>query len=420
MTAALVIVVGADQGRSYPIADGQTLIIGRGDTAQLRLEDAHASRKHCVIEAVGGRYYVSDAGSRGGTLVDGTQIERHELQPGQVLRVGNTELRFQLDSHRDQTTLSPGAPPPAAKISPPDPSEKARPATAPKSPQSLLGTSIGKYKLESILASGNSGLIFKALDTKANKPAIAKVLWPEFTHDDEEVQRFVRAVQTMLTVKQENLIEVYAAVKNSGYCAVFMEYVDGEPLTKVIHRIGTAGMLDWRFAFRVAVHIGRALEAAHAQKIVHRNISPKNILYRKSDEVSKLGGILLAKALEGSFARPVTRAGALVGDVSYMAPERTQSGVEVDGRADIYGLGATVYALLTGRPPFQAASLPELIREIRREDPPKPKQFQLSISEHFQDAVMMMLAKKPEERYESATKLLMDLNRIARFDNLKV
>src|SRR5262249_53416176 len=150
----------------------------------------------------------------------------------------------------------------------------------------------------------------------------------------------------------------------------------------------TAGMLDWRHALRVAIHVARALDYAQQNAIIHRNITPTNILVRSSDKLTKLGDLLLAKALEGKLAEPVTTPGALVGDVAYMSPERTRSSAEVDGRSDIYGLGATVYALLTGRPPCEGGSLLETITKIRQTEPVRPKKFCLSIPDLFEGTVM--------------------------------
>src|SRR5262249_10639298 len=150
--------------------------------------------------------------------------------------------------------------------------------------------------------------------------------------------------------------------------------------TQVITRIGTAGMLDWRNALRVAIHMARALEFAENEHIIHRNIKPSNILIRSEDKLTKLGDLMLAKALEGTMAEQITRPGELVGDVAYMSPERTHGGAAVvDCRSDLYSLGATVYALLTGRPPFTGDTLPETIRKIREADPVRPKKYQLAI-----------------------------------------
>ena len=116
----------------------------------------------------------------------------------------------------------------------------------------------------------------------------------------------------------------------------------------------------------------------------------------------------------------MTQPGQLVGDIAYMSPERTRAQESVDCRSDIYGLGATLYALLTGRPPFEDASLPATITKIRNEKPVKPKEFQLSIHDMFQDAVLQMLAKRPEDRFLTPADLLKDLERVGKYQNVSV
>jgi serine/threonine protein kinase len=198
-----------------------------------------------------------------------------------------------------------------------------------------------------------------------------------------------------------------------------MDFIEGESMTEVIRRIGVAGMLDWRYGFRVAVHIARALEYAHGQHIIHRNVAPQNILLRTADKTALLGDLMFAKALEGTLAQQITRPGELVGDVGYMAPERTRGG-EVDGRADLYGLGATVYALIAGRPPFSGGTVLETITRIRGAEPEKPKKYQMAIPDLFQGTVLKLLAKRPEDRFQSAKDLLVDLERVGKFAGVSV
>lgn len=124
---------------------------------------------------------------------------------------------------------------------------------------------------------------------------------------------------------------------------------------------------------------------------------------------------MLVKALEGVLARPITRPGQMLGDLPYLPPERTQGGTEADPRSDLYGLGATVYALIAGRPPFTDATPAGLVQKIRTAQPEKPKQFQMSIPDQFQDTVLRLLAKRPEERFASAGDLLIDLERVGKF-----
>ena len=283
----------------------------------------------------------------------------------------------------------------------------------------LVGESLAHYDISMEIGKGASGVVFHATDTKDNKPVALKVLQPEFAQDEESVQRFVRAVKTMLPMQHPNLIRLYSAGKTKGFCWVAMEYIAGENMTDVIKRISVAGMLDWRHAFRVGVHIGRALEYCHSKQIIHRNVTPTNILLETTTKDVKLGDLMLAKAFEGVLAKQITRPGEIIGDVAYMSPERTRDTEELDGRSDLYGLGAVLYALLTGRPPFEG-TLVERIAKIRKVEPEKPKKFQMSIPDRFQDVVMKLLAKRPEDRYQTATEMLKQLASVGKFNGVTV
>ena len=236
--------------------------------------------------------------------------------------------------------------------------------------------------------------MFKATDFKTDKPVALKVFFPEFAQNEDEMRRFVRAMKTMMPHKHPNLVSIQSAGKTGPFCFIAMEFIEGESLTQVIERIGVAGMLDWKYALRVAHQIGKALEYAHGQQIIHRNITPQNILVQNADKVAKLSDLMLAKAKEGTLAQQITKPGELIGDVRYLSPERTSGATTLDERSDIYSLGATVYALLTGRPPCEGDSLADTIKKIRTEVPVKPKKYQLAIPDLFEGVVMRMLAKQ--------------------------
>jgi serine/threonine protein kinase len=409
MFAQLVVVGGPDQGRTFPLTEGQTLVIGRGQATETRLRDPHVSRTHCQVQFDSGKIILKDAGSAGGTLVNGQRITERELMPGDVIRIGDTQIRFQLDDAEEQKTRVPASPPPAKAT-----------VQAPKQVTELAGTKLSHFEVGPVIARGRSGVVFQARDTNDDREVAFKVLYPEYSKNDDEMQRFVRAMKTVLPLRHPNLVSLYGAGKTGPYCWIAMEFVEGESLTQIIHRIGTAGMLDWRHALRVAIHVARALDFAHEHAIIHRNITPTNILVRSSDKQTKLGDLLLAKALEGTLAEQITRPGELVGDVSYMSPERTRGSAEVDGRSDIYSLGATVYALLTGRPPCEGGSLLETISKIRQAEPVKPKKFQLSIPDLFEGTVLRMLAKRPDDRFQKPADLLADLERVAKYQGVSV
>lgn len=407
MQRQLTVLSGPDSGRTFPLSDGQTFTIGRGQASNTQLNDPRMSRVHCRIDVSGEKTTLADAGSTGGTYVGKTQVAEHELQSGDVFRVGETEIRFSIHGAHDDATIGGdvafGRPKPQPKT---------------KRLQDLVGETFADYQLDSILTMGNSGMVFKGTDTKRERVVAVKVLTPDLANSEEQKERFVRAMKAMLPLQHPNIIRLYNAGKKGPFCWAAMEFIEGESLLTVIDRIGIDGMLDWRNVWRVAVHVGRALVTAHENSIVHRNVTPANILQRKSDKVCLLGDLVLAKALQGTMASQVTQPGQLIGDVPYMSPERTQDSAAVDHRSDLYGLGATLYALLTGRPPATSETLPLLVQQVRNETPKPPKEFQLSIEDRFQDIVMRLLAKRPEDRYQDPKAMLKDLDRIGTFNNL--
>ena len=412
----LVIISGPDKGRTFPLKQGEALLVGRSQTTPTRLSDPHVSRVHCEVQLQGKQVAIKDAKSAAGTFVNGQRTTEQILQPGDIIRIGETELRLEGTRGAEAETVLPD--PAAAAKGVKKPAAGAAAGELVGKLADLAGKSLSHYELDRVLATGQTGVVFLARDTKDDEIVALKVLKPEFSQNEEEMQRFVRGMKTMLPVRHPNLVAIYNAGKTGPYCWIAMEYVEGESLTQVMKRIGYGGRLDWIHAFRVAVHVGRALEFAHSRHIIHRNILPQNIMIRNSDKLTKLGDLMLAKALEGTLAQQVTRPGELIGDVHYMAPERTREGVKIDGRSDIYGLGATTYALLTGRPPFEGESLVEIITKLRQEQPEKPKKFQLSIPDMLEGIVLKMLAKRPEERYQQASDLLADLEKVAKFQGV--
>jgi serine/threonine protein kinase len=407
MFGKLLVVAGPDQGQTFSLDEDQTLQVGRSQDTPTKLRDPKVSRVHGEIKVQGNKaVYINR--SQNGTFINGKRTEQHDLKHGDLIQIGETQMRFQLEGAHEASTVVVGGTP-----SPKPVAEKAEQLSE------LVGQVISVYQIEDVIARGQSGMVFKAKDTKENRVTALKVLWPEFSKNDEEMQRFVRAMKTTLPLRHPNLVSLYAAGKTGPYCWMAMEFVDGESLTEIIKEIGTAGRLDWRPALRVAIHVSRALTYAQEHQIIHRNISPQNIMVQSSDKQTKLGDLMLAKALEGTRAEQITRPGEIVGDLAYMSPERTRGGTAtVDGRSDIYSLGATVYALLTGKPPFDGGSLPETILKIRQEEPDRPKKYQLSIPDMLEGAVLKMLAKRPDERYQTAEEMLEELERVAKYQGM--
>jgi hypothetical protein len=295
------------------------------------------------------------------------------------------------------------------------------PAPAPDLPPGelakLCGQMLGNYRLGARQGVGQSGDVFRAQDVRSGQDVAVKVFRPDFMRDADAVQRFFRGVQTMLPLRHPHLVRLLESGTTGPYCWLAMDYVDGESLVQVIGRIGVAGMLDWRYAYRVGVHIARALCFVHQHQIIHRNLTPRNVLVRHHDKCALLGDLVLAKTVQEDLT-PLTRPGELVGDVHYMSPERIHGDRSVDARSDIYSLGALLYALLTGRPPLASTSLADTIAMILQSTPESPRKRQLAISEMFEGVVMKMLAKRPEERFQTAGELMQQLIRVGTFQGV--
>ncbi|MCH2210373.1 MAG: protein kinase [Fuerstiella sp.] len=408
MKHQLTVIDGQEAGRTIDLSEG-TSSFGRSKTAEIQIGDRSVSRQHCTFVVSPTSVQIVDSESSGGTYVNSQRVQRKMLRPGDEIRVGNTKIRLSLADSEQATVILPGPNATSAK------------AEADSQLKDLIGMKIHEYQIETMLSEGHSGAVFKAADTSKDRTVALKVLSPEIAENYEEMQRFLRAMKTMYPVRHENLVQIYKAGRTEdGWTWVAMEYVNGESMAQVIQRIGTAGMLDWDYAFHVAVHTTRALNAAFEHQIIHRNIKPENILMRSSDRVVKLGDMMLAKAIEGHLANQITLPGQLIGDLCYISPEATVDSAAADGRSDIYALGVTCYALLTGRPPFEARTLPAMLDKMRTEVPESPKAYQLAINDQFAGCVMKMLEKRPEDRHQTPIALLKDLERIAKLTNVVV
>ncbi len=409
MAFQLIFCEGPEKGRTVALEAGKKFVVGRGDDCDIQLADPRASRVHCRLDVSDEAVLLADCGSTWGTKVNGKPAKERSLEPGDVIELGETRLRLAADDAASQTL-------PPSRTSGAEKNAAGRRRSNPL--EALVGATLVRYRVGDPIDSGRSGTVFRAVDTKHDRPVALKVLWPELTQDEREVERFVRAIKTMLPIQHENIVRLYGAGVSDGYCWMAMELVDGESLADVIKRLGVGGMLGWEPVLRAALDVAKALEVAGEHNIVHRNITPSNVLVRKKDHVAKLADLMLAKALDGPMAQSITRAGEIVGELAYMSPEQTSGATDIDCRSDIYNLGATCYHLLCGRTPCEGRNPADTIRKIQNEAPPDPTRFQLSIPPLFEGVVLQMLAKKPEDRFANPTLLLKELKRVAKFQGL--
>jgi eukaryotic-like serine/threonine-protein kinase len=247
-----------------------------------------------------------------------------------------------------------------------------------------------------------------------------KVLAPEFPASAGELQQFAQALKEATPLRHPNLLTLFGAGKSGPRCWIAREYVDGESADRLVKRLKEESKLNWMRGLRVAVHLGAALMFLHEHKAVHGNITPRNVLISSADKTTKLADLMLSQALSGSGLQSAILEKKLLSELPFMAPEQVEPDTFIDQLADLYALGAVVYTFVTGESPFTAPSPEELIEKIREAPVVKPSRFQPKIPFSFEGVVLKLLAKRQEDRYQTATELMADLDVLAHDHQIKV
>jgi serine/threonine protein kinase len=397
MTKRLCVLAGPNQGASYELPDGAAFTIGRSQQHNdICLNDLRLSRVHCEIRMEGGQVTIADLDSDAGVLINGNRVAQHMVVKGDTIVIGDTQLRVQFVE--DEVRPTAAEPSPAETL-------------ALDGMANLSGTTLGHFELGRILGKGHCGLVFEARDHKANRAVALKVFHPSFPTGEEEMQRFVKAIKTGLSLRHPHLVTLHGAGRNGGHVWMALELVEGESLTERIKRVAKEPEKDWREAYLAALQLGAAIDYAHQQQATHRNVTPRNILVYSADNYL-LGDLVLARALEGSQARQISMRNKIRAELYYLAPEQTYAPAKVDARTDLYSLGACLYALLMGRPPFVGTTQGETIAKIRQDDPIKPRRLHPGIPAAFEKALLKLLAKKPEDRLQTGGQLVQVLQHV--------
>jgi serine/threonine protein kinase len=393
MAKKLIVLAGPDEGRVFELGSEVTLL-GRSRATETHLTDPHVSRVHCQIIPEGNQYVVVDFDSASGTFVNGKDIDRHVLQTGDLVRIGATHLQYVVDA----------AETPAGKPKAKKPDDWA---------QALVGQTFSHYRITGPLARGKTGYIFHAEHTTNETPVALKVLHADFGKDEKKVQHFVEAMKTVMPLSHPHLLKIFGAGKTGDHCWVATEYVPGDSLAAVVGRMDRAGKLDWKSVLRVGVYLARALEFAHGKSLIHQNVTPQNILVGKQPQNTKLTDLMLALATEEDPTTPISAAGTPSESLPFMSPERTDGpGAKVDARTDIYSLAATLYAMLTGKPPFQGTTVAELIEKIRLDGATRVQSVNAQVPAEFDALLRLSLAKRPQDRPASAADFRKELEKI--------
>jgi Tol biopolymer transport system component len=289
------------------------------------------------------------------------------------------------------------------------------------------GTKLGPYELVAPLGAGGMGEVYKAADTRLNRTVAIKVLPPNFASDAERRHRFEREAQTIAALNHPNICTLYDVGRQGDIEFLVMEYLEGETLADRIRR----GPLPLDEALKIAIAVADALEKAHGQGVTHRDLKPANIMLttggagKTGAPQAKLLDFGLAKLQQQaepsrspSTPQPpaallnTTVPGMILGTMQYMAPEQLE-GAEADARTDIFAFGVVLYEMLTGRKAFEGKSQPHLIAAILSVDPDPVSKLQPKSPPALDFLVKRCLTKDPEQRLQSATDLVWELQWIA-------
>lgn len=252
---------------------------------------------------------------------------------------------------------------------------------------------LGPYRLIKVLGRGGMGAVYIGETEKGERAAI-KVLSPALSDEPGFRDRFQGEVETLKRLLHPNIVQLYGFGEDDGHLFYSMELVEGRSLQE---ELSSGRRFHWREVAKIGIEVAKALKHAHDRGIVHRDLKPANLMIDPQDHI-KLTDFGIAKLYGGTS---LTSDGGVLGTADYMSPEQAE-GKQVSPRCDLYSLGSVLYALLSGRPPFAAKSLPEVIHRLRFEEPIPIHRLAPDTPDEFAQIIDQLLAKDPQKRIATA------------------
>jgi len=253
---------------------------------------------------------------------------------------------------------------------------------------------LGPYQIVGTLGRGGMGAVYKAVHRETGEAAAVKLLSADLAQEEGFRSRFEAEIETLRKLRHPNIVRLFGFGEQEGLLFYAMELIDGNSLEEELRR---GRRFDWREVARIGIETCRALRHAHDRGVIHRDIKPGNLLLA-ADGCVKLSDFGIARLF--GYSR-LTNAGNVLGTAEYMAPEQA-AGQPVDARADLYSLGALMYALLARRPVFRGKSLPEMLHKQQYEQPEPIRKFVSDLPEEFERILSQLLEKSPDRRIPNA------------------
>ncbi len=365
----LVCQSGPNAGHEFVIAK-DLVVLGRQSSCDVQIVDGMASRAHCHIRRDGKLWSLIDLGSRNGTLHNDKRINERQLSFGDRIRVGQVEYVF---------VKQPG--------------------------DAELKDLLSKYEVGEKLGEGGMGIVYKASQRSMARTVALKILAPKYASRPKFVDQFIREARAAGALNHPNIIQVHDVGTENDIHYFSMEFVDGSTCMQLLRADGPFVVSE---ALEIARQVGRALDYAHQHRLIHQDIKPDNIMIGPGNLV-KLADLGISKTFDE--AESETDGKKVMGTPHYMAPE-AGLGKKIDHRVDIYSLGATLYHLLTGKTPYHGTSATEVLKAHVMDPLPPLQDLNPEVNDDVCALVERMMAKKPEERYQTAAEIVTEIERL--------